>query len=281
MAPQSENRMSVPASAASLSSMERVLDVAPNLSAPQVDIIIFLPISIQIPPSRSEVPQNAQQTVDTGTEDLPTTEVSQHANPDLPVAISVPLSSSISTNVSFNTSRRADTSHTVDALSKKHGVSLVTPVLSIMKLNVKPGSRCVCTSVTLECIPDSRYGAIPYYNAQEDSEATLATPTLHSPMETVAYTDLDATEEYWPLEYTQDGVDNSNQPDVPCPRPGDAHDSNTLPFENTCDDVDNSKKSVTPCPRQGHAHNTNTPIHRIIWARTSQHIFHVSVHGIR
>ena len=69
-------------------------------------------------------------------------------------------------------------------------------------------------------------------------------------METIAYTDLDATEEYWPLE-------------------------------NTCDNVDNSNQSVTPRPRQGHVHNTKTPIHRITQARPSQHIFNVSVHGIR
>ena len=122
MAPQGENRMSVPASTASLSLIERVLDVAPSLSATQIDIITSLPISIWIPPSRSEVPQNTQWTVDTGTEDLPTTEASQHADLDLPIAIFIPLSSSVSTNVSLNTSRRADTSDTVGALSKKHGV---------------------------------------------------------------------------------------------------------------------------------------------------------------
>ena len=96
------------------------------------------------------MPQNTQWTVDAGTEDLPTTEASQHADLDLQVLISAPSSSSVSTNVSSNISRRADTSDTVDALSKKHGVSLMTLVLSIVKLNVKPGSRHVCTSAILE-----------------------------------------------------------------------------------------------------------------------------------
>ena len=96
-------------------------------------------------------------------------------------------------------------------------------------------------------------------------------------METVAYTDSDATEEYWPLENTWDDVDSSNQPDDSCSRPGDAHNTNTLPLENTWDNVDNSDQSDTPRPRPGYAHNTNTPI---IWARPSQYIFNVSVHGI-
>ena len=100
-------------------------------------------------------------------------------------------------------------------------------------------------------------------------------------METVAYTDLDATEEYWSLENTLDGVDNSNQPDAPCSKLGDAYNSNTPPFENTCDNADNSNQSITPHPRLGHVHNTNTPIHRISQARPSQHIFNISVHGIR
>ena len=97
-----------------------------------------------------------------------------------------------------------------------------------------------------KCMPDSRCGAIPYYNVQEDPEAAVAAPTLHSSMETIACTDLDATEEYWPLENTRDGADNSNQPDTTCPRQGDAHKSNTMSFKKPGDDVDNSNQSVTP-----------------------------------
>ena len=109
MAPQGENRMSIPASTTSPSSMESVLDTASNLLAPQADNITSLPVSIRIPPSRSEVPQNTPWTVETGTEDLPTTKAAQHVNPNSPIVILAPSSSSVSTNVPLHTSRRADT----------------------------------------------------------------------------------------------------------------------------------------------------------------------------
>ena len=95
---------------------------------------------------------------------------------------------------------KSDSRDNIETLSKKYGVALGTPLITLVKPNVKPGSRRLCTSVTLECMPESRYGARPYYNTQDDPETKQAETVLNSSQETVGYIDSDVTEEYWPLK---------------------------------------------------------------------------------
>ena len=95
---------------------------------------------------------------------------------------------------------KSDSRDNIETLSKKYGVALGTPSITLVKLNVKPGSRWLCTSVTLESMPESRYGARPYYKTQDDPETKQAETVLNSSQETVGYIDSDVTEEYWPLK---------------------------------------------------------------------------------
>ena len=99
---------------------------------------------------------------------------------------------------SVSSADKSDSRDNIETLSKKYGVALGTPIITLVKLNVKPGSRCLCTSVTFECMPESRYGARPYFNAQDDPEAKQAETALNLSQGTVGYIDSDVTEEYWP-----------------------------------------------------------------------------------
>ena len=54
----------------------------------------------------------------------------------------------------------------------------------------------MCTSATLECMPESCYRAKPYYNVQEDPKANNESHILST---SVADIDSDVTEQYWPL----------------------------------------------------------------------------------
>ena len=92
------------------------------------------------------------------------------------------------------------------ASSTSTQTSLMTPYLKLVKLNIKPGDLQLCTSTTLECMPESRHKAKPFYNPQQDPEAqSIPNPDLNSSQETVIYYDSDITDCYWPVD--QDNID--------------------------------------------------------------------------
>ena len=142
MALQSGNRLPVHMTTTLSQPMGGESDIGTDLLAPEA---ITTPLPVCTQPTRSEVSQDTQSAMETGTERLSSPEVTRCDEQNLPAVTS----GSSSSHLTF------DTVSVVDALSKKHGISLMTPVLSIMKLNVKPRNRRVCTSATFECMPDS------------------------------------------------------------------------------------------------------------------------------
>ena len=167
-----------------------------NLWAPQV-LRPSLMDSIPLPPAVSEMSDTQCATIhDQDLLALHTQTVTSSTPPTLDTVEQVePLPSR-----SVSTVDKSDSRDNIETLSKKCGVALGTPLITLVKLNVKPGSRQSCTSVTLECMPESRYGARQYYNAHDDPEAKQAETVLNSSQETVAYIDSYVTEEYWPLK---------------------------------------------------------------------------------
>ena len=73
-------------------------------------------------------------------------------------------------------------------------------LLTLVKLNIKPSSQCICISAILECMPESRYGVKPFYSLNDDPQAKHAESVLNSSQGTVGYADSNATEEYWPVD---------------------------------------------------------------------------------
>ena len=88
----------------------------------------------------------------------------------------------------------------IHKLNMKYGVVLGLPLLTVVKLNIKPGSQHICTLATLECMPESRYGAKPIYSLNDDPETEHVESVLNSSQGTMGYADSDATEEYWPVD---------------------------------------------------------------------------------
>ena len=89
----------------------------------------------------------------------------------------------------------------IQKLSKQYDVPLDMPQLKLVRLNVEPGVRRIFTMATLACMPDSRYGARPYYNPTEDPMEKCVETGLNSLQETVGYVDFDATDEYLPDKF--------------------------------------------------------------------------------
>ena len=56
----------------------------------------------------------------------------------------------------------------IQLLSKQYGISLGLPQLMLVKLDLEPGVRRICSTVMLECMLDSKYGAKLYYCASAD-----------------------------------------------------------------------------------------------------------------
>ena len=86
----------------------------------------------------------------------------------------------------------------IHKLNKKYGVVLGLPLLTLVKLNIKPCSQCICTLANLECMPESRYEAKPIYSLNDDPEAKHAESVLNSLQGIVGYADSD--EEYQPVD---------------------------------------------------------------------------------
>ena len=107
-------------------------------------------------------------------------------------------------------------------------------------------------------MPESRYGAKLYYNAQDDPEAKQAETALISSQGTVGYIDFDVTEEYWSLK------DN---------RSNETAESDTLKNVKK-----NNKQSRH---RHARAYGTDNLRYHIIRARPSQYVFNLQVHGLK
>ena len=104
-------------------------------------------------------------------------------------------------------------------------------------------------------MPESRYGARPYYNAQDDPEAKQAETALNLSQGTVGCIGSDITKEYWPPK------DNK---------------SNKTAESKTIKNVKKNNKQSRH--RHARAYSTNNCIIR---ARHSQHVFNLQVHGLK
>ena len=134
-----------------------------NLQAPQV-LRPSLIDSIPLPPVASELSEMQHATIHDQDLLVPHT---QTVMPSTSRDLTPPILDTVEQveqlpGRSVSTANKPDSRDNIETLSKKYGVTLGTPITTLVKLNVKPGSRCLCTSATLECMPESRYGARPY-----------------------------------------------------------------------------------------------------------------------
>ena len=106
--------------------------------------------------------------------------------------VTVPVASTL--GVSSIPSDKEDTMNIADVANK------TTVVLELKKLKIQPGEVVVCNDELLNCMPDSKYGAQPAYDACLEPQSKDYDPTDRHNMsaETVSYYDTDEMQSYWP-----------------------------------------------------------------------------------